>query len=441
MRASHNLSTVSVSCDEPNLVSGAGLLPAAVLAQKLGLGELIEQRVRLAAHGANGGTKALTVVGSMLLGGDSVADTALLQAGATGEVFDQLRAPSTIGSWLRAFKWSNVREFDAVTRELLARLWTAGAGPVDPTGPLTFDLDSTICPVYGRTKQGAGFGYTKVRGYHPQLATLPETGQVLFSRLRGGPAGAARGAKSFLTETISRLRHAGATGPLTVRADSAFYSRAMLTTARKFDVRFSVTARQDKKIRAAIAAIPESAWVPIPYWLSTPEVSGADVAETAYTCFAHTRDAIEVRLIVRRVRPTPGSQLALFTDWDFHAMVTDRDSDLLQVEADHRRHAVVEQSIAELKSAGLAHLPSGRFMANAARLALPVTAHNLGRAVGALAGMGRATAATLRRRLFTIPGRLVHTARRLHLRLPANWPWAEAFLTALTGINALPLRS
>jgi hypothetical protein len=441
MRASHNLSTVSVSCDEPNLVSGAGLLPAAVLAQKIGLAELIEQRVRLAAHGANGGTKALTVVGSMLLGGDSVADTALLQAGATGELFDQLRAPSTIGSWLRAFKWSNVREFDAVTRELLARLWAAGAGPVDPAGPLTFDLDSTICPVYGRTKQGAGFGYTKVRGYHPQLATLPETGQVLFSRLRGGPAGAARGAKSFLTETISRLRHAGATGPLTVRADSAFYSRAVLSTARKFDVRFSVTARQDRKIRAAIAAIPDSAWTPIPYWLSTPEVSGADVAETSYTCFSHTRDAIEVRLVVRRVRPTPGSQLALFTDWDFHAMVTDRAGDLLQVEADHRRHAVVEQSIAELKAAGLAHLPSGRFMANAAWLTLAVTAHNLGRAVGALAGMGRATAATLRRRLFTIPGRLVHTARRLHLRLPANWPWAEAFLTAMTGINTIPLRS
>lgn len=166
MRASQP-SRVSVSCDESNLVSGAGLLPAAVLAQKVELAELVEQRVPLAAHGANSCTKALTVVGSMLLGGDSVADTALLQAGAAGKLFDQLRAPSTIGSWLRAFKWSNVREFDAVTRELLARLWAAGAGPLDPAGPLTFDLDSTICPVYGRTKQGAGVGYTKVRGYHP----------------------------------------------------------------------------------------------------------------------------------------------------------------------------------------------------------------------------------------------------------------------------------
>ena len=131
----------------------------------------------------------------MLLGADPVADTALLQAGAGSELFDQLRAPFTIGSWLPAFKWSNVGEFDAVTRELPARLWAAGAGPIDPAGPLTFDLDSTICPVYGRAKQRAGFGYTKLSGYHPQLATLAETGQVICSRLRGGSAGAARGGK------------------------------------------------------------------------------------------------------------------------------------------------------------------------------------------------------------------------------------------------------
>jgi hypothetical protein len=146
------------------------------------------------------------------------------KAGKRAVLVRPARAPSTIGSWLRAFKWAGVREFDAVTRELLARLWAAGAGPVDPTGPLRVDLDSTICPVYGRAEQGAGFGYTKVRGYHPQPATLAETGQVIFSRLRAGPAGAARGAKSFLAETISRLRHAGG-GQLTVRADSAFYSR------------------------------------------------------------------------------------------------------------------------------------------------------------------------------------------------------------------------
>jgi Transposase DDE domain group 1 len=170
-------------------------------------------------------------------------------------------------------------------------------------------------------------------------------------------------------------------------------------------------------------------------------VSGADVAEITYTAFTGTH-ALPVRLIVRRVRPTPGSQLALFTTWSYHAFVTDRPGQMLELEADHRRHAIVEQTIAELKSAGLAHLPSGHFMANAAWLALAVMAHNLGRAVGHLAGLDltRATIATLQRKVFTLPGRLIHTGRRRHLRLPAHWPWAEAINTALQTLTTIPLR-
>jgi len=435
------LSRVSVSFTETNLMPNAGLLPAAMLAQRVGLADLIDERLVLDKHGANSAAKALTVVGTMLAGGDSIDDTDVLRAGAFGEVFDQTRAPSTIGTWLRTHKWSNVRQHDAISRELLARLWAAGCGPVDLTAPLTIDLDSSIVPVFGRGKQGAAFGYTGVRGYHPQFATCAQTGMVLFSRLRGGAAGAARGAKSFLTETVSRVRDAGATGQLIVRADSAFYSKAVLHTAIKSNVQFSITARQDKKIRAAIEAINDSAWQPIPYWLSTPEVSGADVAETSYTAFSGT-DALTVRLIVRRVRPTPGSQLALFTAWDYHAFVTNRPGDVLEIEADHRRHAVVEQRIAELKSAGLAHLPSGKFMANAVWLALTVMAHNLGRAVGSLAehDLERATAASLQRKVFTVPGRLVRSGRQRHLRLPASWPWAQAIEQAIEKIQAIPLR-
>lgn len=262
-------------------------------------------------------------------------------------------------------------------------------------------------------------------------------------RLCGGSAGAARGAASFLTDAISRVRHAGATGELTLCADSAFYSKSVISTAVKFGVRSSITLRQDKRVRAAIAHIPEQAWRPIPYWLSTPEVSGADIAEIPYTVFAaDRRHARQVRLVVRRVRPTPGSQLALFTTWHYHAFVTDRTLPLPEVEADHRRQGVVEQTIAELKSAGLAHLPSGRFMANAAWLALAVMAHNLGRAVGTLAGpdLHTATAATLRRKVVTMSGRLVHTGRRRHLRLPASWPWADPVQRSLTRIIAIPLR-
>ena len=216
----------------------------------------------------------------------------------------------------------------------------------------------------------------------------------------------------------------------------------MLATAVKFDVRFSVTARQDKRIRAAIEAIDEDAWQPIPYWLSTPEVSGADVAEIAFTAFAGDSDTPPVRLIVRRVRPTPGSQLALFTTWGYHAFVTNRDGQMLELEADHRRHAIVEQTIAELKSAGLAHLPSGHFMANAAWLALTVMAHNLGRAVGQLAGPDlhgrpqRPCAA----RSSPCPAGSCTPADDDTYDYPRPGPGPTAISTALTAIHAIPLR-
>ena len=443
MRASHDLARVTASFDDASLVPSAGLLAPAILAQRLDLAGLIDRHVDLGDRpgAANRGTKALTLLGAMLAGGDSIDDCELMRTAGLPVLFPGYRAPLTIGTYLRAFRWHNVRQLDAVSREVLARLFAAGAGPADLAGPHTIDLDSTICPVYGRAKQGAAFGYTKVRGLHPLLATLAETGQVLHTRLRGGNAGSARGAASFLAETVSRLRSAGASGPLTMRADSAFYSRQVLGACRRHDVRFSVTVRQDRRVRRAIEAIPEQAWTPIPYWLSTPEVSGADVAEVPYRCRAG-RHAITVRLIVRRVRPTAGSQLALFTTWDYHAFVTDRDGDLLDLEADHRRHAIVEQVIADLKAGPLAHLPSGRFAANAAWTTFAAMAHNLTRAVGIHAGDGftHATGPTIRRKLINVPGRLVRSARRLHLRLPRDWPWERGLTGALTTAAALPQR-
>jgi hypothetical protein len=441
VKASHSLTSIPISFDETNLVPAAGLIAPAALVQRMGLAALVSDRLDLDEHGANSDIKALTVIGSILAGGDSIDDTGLLRTGATCELLGQVRAPSTIGTWLRDFRLHNCRELDAISRELLRRLWQAGAGPADLSADMTMDMDSTIVEVAGPAKQGAAFGYTKVRGYHPLLATSAETGQVLASRMRGGNAGAARAAGSFLTETVSRVRNAGATGELTIRADSAFYSRTVLNTAKKLGVRFSITVRQDKKVARAIAAIPEEDWQPIPYWSSTAEVSAADVAETSYTCFTGSKSQeVTVLLVVRRTAPTPGSQLALLTDWAYHGFVTDRDLDLFEVEADHRRHAIVEQDIAELKSAGLAHFPSGKFPANAAWLGLSVMAHNLGRGVGILAGeaMAKATALTLRHRLFTIPGRVVKRGRRKYLRLPDQWPWADAFNHAMAAIAAIP---
>jgi hypothetical protein len=438
VRSSHTLAGIQATFDEDNLVANAGLLAPGALAQKLGVAELVDEHLKLPADAvgrANGGTKAMTVIGAMLAGGDSIADVDVLRAGAGPELFDQGRAPSTIGTWLRGFVWASVRMLDKVSRQVLARAWAAGLGP-DLDADLTVDLDSTICQVYGTGKQGARFGYTKVQGYHPLLATLAGTGEVLHARMRGGNAGAARGAGSFVRETISRIRHAGATGKLTFRADSAFYSRAFITACRDHDVAFSVTADNNSAIRRAIGQIDESAWVPIPYWLD----NGADVAETTYTAFKGTKDQVELRLIVRRVRPTPGSQLALDVVFDYHAILTDRDGEMLEIEADHRRHAVIELAIRDLKAGGLAHVPSGIFTANAAWLALAVLAHNLGRWTLAAAGenWSKATTETLRTKMVSMPARLVHSARRLRLRAPTNWPWRDAFETALVRIAAIP---
>ena len=307
-----------------------------------------------------------------------------------------------------------------MSRELLARAWQAGAGPGD--APFTIDLDSTICETYGLAKEGA-----RHHGY---------TGDVLMSRLREGRANTARGAAHFLRETVGRVRYAGASGQITLRADSGFYTHAVVAVCRKLDVRFSITIRQHKSLRNLIEAIPEDAWTPIPYWMD-----GADVAETTYTPFQAEADAAPVRLIVRRVQPAPGSQLALFATYSYHGFITDRDGETLELEADHRRHAEIENAIRDLKyGVGLNHLPSGRFAANGAWLAVQVMAHNLARWTARI-GLGQqiVTTKTLRRRFFALAGRITRSARRLTLHLPQRWPWETQFSRALARLRAIPL--
>ena len=352
--------------------------------------------------------------------------------------------PSTLGTFLRSFRWGHVRQLDRVSRELLARAWQARPGPGE--APLTIDLDSTICETCGLAKEGARHhGYTGKRGYHPLLAVAAGIGDVLMSRLREGRANTARGAAHFLRETVGRVRYAGVKGQLTVRADSGFYTHAVVAVCRKTKVRFSITIRQRASLRNLIEAIPEADWTSIPYWMD----GAADGAETAYTPFRSKPDAAPVRLIVRRVKPTPGSQLALFASYSYHGFITDRDGDALELEADHRRHAEVENAIRDLKyGVGLNHLPSGRFAANAAWLAvqsLPrtrygVLAHYLARWAARI-GLGEqiVTTKTLRRRFFALAGRLTRSARRLTLHLPQRWPWETQFSRSLARLRAIPL--
>jgi hypothetical protein len=439
MRSSHSLDRLDVAFDDDRLVADAGLLLPATLAQHLGLRELVNEHLDLgrAPGRANPGDKLLSLVMSALAGGDCIDDAAALRAGGTARVLGfVIKAASTLGTFLRSFRWGHVRQLDRVSRELLTRAWAAGAGP--GATPFTIDLDSTICETYGLAKEGAlHYGYTGVRGYHPLLAVAAGTGDILMARLREGRANTARGAAHFLTETIGRVRDAGASGQLTVRADSGFYAHDVVAVCRTMGVRFSITIRQHRSVRRRIEAIPEDAWTPIPYWIA----GGADVAETAYTPFADEKDAQPVRLIVRRVKPTPGSQLAIFALYDFHAFITDREGETLELEADHRRHAEIENAIRDLKyGVGLNHLPSGKFPANGAWLAVQVIAHNLARWTARIGlGEGIVTTKTLRRRLFSLAGRLTRSARRFTLHLPARWPWAIGFAVALARLRAIPL--
>ncbi len=432
---------IHLAFDDHRLVANAGLILPVTLAHHLGLGELVDDHVDLgdAPGRANAGDKLLTLVASALAGGDCIDDADALRAGGTEQVLGcVVKAPSTLGTFLRSFRWGHARQLDRVSREALARAWAAGAGPGDE--PLTIDLDSTHCETYGLGKEGAQrHNYAGQRGYHPLLAVAARTGDVLMCRLRKGRANTARGAAHFLRETISRVRYAGATGPLTVRADSGFYNHDIVAVCRKTKVRFSITVRQHQSLRNLIETIPEVEWTPIPYWME----GAADVAETTYIPFQHEPDAVPVRLIVRRVKPTPGSQLALFVNYSYHAFITDREGDTLDLEADHRRHAEIENAIRDLKyGVGLNHLPSGRFPANAAWLAVQVIAHNLARWTTRL-GLGEpaATTKTLRRRFFSLAGRLTRKARRLTLHLPQGWPWQNQFAGALARLRALPLPS
>ena len=430
---------IQITFDDHRLVANAGLLLPATLARHLGLPELVRQRLDLgdAPGRANTSDKMMTLVASALAGGDCIDDADVLRTGGTAcTLGGTVKAPSTLGTFLRSFRWGQVRQLDRVSRELLARAWQAGAGPGD--GPLTIDLDSTICETYGLAKEGARHhGYTGKRGYHPLLAIAAGTGDVLMARLREGRANTARAAAHFLRETVSRVRYGGASGQLTMRADSGFYTHAVAAVCRKMDVRFSITIRQHKSLHNLIEAIPEDAWTPIPYWMD----GAADVAETTYTPFQAEADAAPVRLIVRRVKPAPGSQLALFAKYSYHGFITDRDGELLELEADHRRHAEIENAIRDLKyGVGLNHLPSGRFAANGAWLAVQTMAHNLARWTARI-GLGEriATTKTLRRRFFSLAGRLTRSARRLTLHLPDRWPWAEKFSRALARLRAIPL--
>jgi Transposase DDE domain group 1 len=422
------LDGVRVEFDDERVVCDAGIALVATLVGRLGIEALAGRLVRLRRDrpgAASAGRKVMALLFAMVMGADSIDDCDVLRAGRTRRLLGGwVPAPSTLGTFLRAFTFGHVRQLDALLGRALERAWRAGAGPGD--GRLVVDVDSFVGEVCGRLKQGAAYGYTQLLGYHPILATRADTRETLHIRLRTGSANTQKGIKRFCEELIARVQRAGATGPRLLRADSGFWNTKVFELLEKAGWQYSIGVRMINTVRRAVDAIPEDAWQRIDY----PDDGEAQIAETTYG---------GRRLIVRRTRLV-GAQAELWPDWRHFAFVTNRNDAIEIVEAEHRDHAVVEQVIADLKDQALAHFPSGHFYANAAWTVLAALAHNMLRWTQLL-GLPDTTvraARTLRRRLLQVPGRLTRHARGWTLHLPARWPWHGDYITALTRIRALP---
>lgn len=449
MKVSHSPATLFAAFDDPDLIAHAGLVPTIRLAERCGLPRLVAEKVKLTGAGNGAGTaadaKALSIVGGMIAGADSIEDLDVLRHGGLSRLFGGVRAPSTLGTFLRAFTWGHVRQLESAVRAFTCTL-AAHTGLVPRQDEVVFvDIDSKVKQVYGPAKQGASFGYTKQRGLHFQIVTVKTATcapVIVATRLRKGSAGSGKGAASLLREALATVRAMGITAKIIVRADSAYFSHKVVDVCRKAGAHFSLAVPVKKTIREAIAGMDESAWTPIKYtsavWDTAEErwISDAEIAEVPFTAFTSKKKAFHTtaRLIVRRVKrlnPTsvPEGQAELFGVWRHHVIFTDSPFVLAQAEPMHREHAQVEQVFADLEDSALAHLPSGKFTANAAWLTLAATAYNLTRAAGHLASVfhARARTGTIRRHLINIPARIATGARRLTLHLPQLWRWADDF--------------
>lgn len=438
--------------DDEHLVSCAGLVPVMGLAERTGLAELIADRVwftdsTVASAGVNPAGKLTSIIAGMVAGADCIDDLDLLRSGGMARLFTDVYAPATLGQHLREFTHGHTQQLGSVLRAHLVHLVQATGLLPGISQQVFVDIDSLLRPVYGHAKQGASYGHTKIagkqvlrKGLSPLATTLSTTqGAPVIAgiRLRAGKAGSGRGAASMVTEAIGVARAAGATGEVLVRGDSAYGHSAVVRACRRAGARFSVVLVRNRSVTAAIASIPDDAWVPVRYPGAVPDpetgewISDAEVAEIgAFTAFASTPHPVTARLIVRRVRDQARLD-ELFPVWRHHPFLTDSLEPAPIADVIHRRHAIIETTFADLIDGPLQHLPSGRFAANSAWTLCAAIAHNLLRAAATMAGPTQAVArgATLRRTIVNVPARIAEPQRRPLLHLPAHWPWAAAWLT------------
>ena len=454
MQLCHSSATLSATFDEPNLIGSAGLVPAVGLAARVGLSQLSDDWLTVPGSRGCAGSKVMSLVAGMMAGADSIDDMDVLRHGGMATVFKCARAPSTLGTFLRSFTFGHVRQLDAVAARTVINLAETVPGLLAGGEPVVaVDIDDTVVRVYGADKQGAEHGYTRIKGLNAQVATLT-TAQaapvILGARLRRGAAASGHGAVRLIRDAMTTAARAGVTGQILVRADSAYYRHDVISAVTRAGGWFSIAARQNRAVQAAIAKIGDDDWTHIDYPQAVLDsdtgelVTAAEIAEIDYTAFTSRRlaDRVTARLIVRRIpernaaKLAAAGQLGLFQVWRYHALFTNNPAPLVAAEATHRGHAIIEGVFADLKAGPLAHLPSKRFPANAAWLALATIAFSLTRAIGVAAGgnFTRAENATVRARLINTPARISRSARRQHLHLPTRWPWAHHWGRAWTAI-------
>ncbi|GAA3945517.1 transposase [Amorphoplanes auranticolor] len=403
--------------DEDNLVSHAGLVPLLALAERTGLSELLDEHVRFACErvksgAANPTPKLTSIIAGMACGADSIDDLDVIRAGGMKRLFDGVYAATTLGILLREFTHGHTRQLSAVLRRHLVALTEQTRVLHGITDRCFIDIDSLLRPVYGRAKQGASFGHTKIsgktvlrRGLSPLAVTIStETAAPMLAgvRLRAGRAASSRGAASMVTEALNTAITAGATPQnILIRGDSAYCAGTIVTAIVTAGARFSITIARNPAVDAAIA---------------------------------DNRHRITGRLIVRRVLDA-NTQDPLFPVWRYHPFFTNTTEPVDQADITHRRHAICETVWSDLIDGPWAHQPSGMFTANTAWCILAAICHNLLRAAGTLTDTTRYTVArgaTLRTHLINIPARLARPQHHPTLHLPTHWPRAHAWLTLWT---------
>jgi hypothetical protein len=461
VKALHTPGRVTACFDDRNVVSFAGLVPLLRLAERAGLGRLtaglgLGPAPGRSAAGANPASKIATIVAGMAVGADSIQDLAVLRHGGLSRLFGGILAPSTLGTFLRFFTLGHVARLQNMIHQVTVNLAKiTGPGGLLPglaTGWAFLDMDSSVSEVYGPGKEGAKYSYTKKLSLNILVTTLSTIGGapiILGTRLRGGNADTRKKASSMLRQAITRAREHGAAS-LWVRMDSGYYTADLVDIAVRAGAVFSVTAALRSDVYRAIAGIPASAWQALPTKETGKPSAKYQIAETTLTAFPNVTTQrgkkITARLIVRRHRdhtqhPSRGRQGELFTGWRYHVILTNAPAHLPAHQVSHHHEAragAIEHVFTDLYAGPLAHLPSGRFAANAAWLALAALTHNLLRTLATLSTTRRhaiARIATIRNHLIHIAARTTTKSRKIHLHLPTNWPWEHTWLTIFSNLH------